>query len=69
MQPGFPKEPGPLKAESGAHFVQGYLYERCKRDGLPKGGYPNMGGIPKTTVASLEQTTSFIEAFDAEKKK
>jgi len=55
-------------APESAHFIKGYLSERVSREGVPKGGYPNLGGVPKPTVDSLEQTTSFIEAFDEKKK-
>ena len=65
MQPGFPKKLRKSNASSSAHMIEGYLSDRAAREGLPKGGYPNNGGLPKPNVDSLEMETSFVEAFRA----
>jgi hypothetical protein len=65
MQPGFPMKPGLLNGPPSIDMIEGYLSERAAREGLPKGGYPSNGGLPKPNVDFLEMETSFIEAFDA----
>jgi hypothetical protein len=64
MQEDFPKKPGPLNDLLSACYIKGYLSERVAREGLPKSGYPDLGGVPTPTVDRLEMETSFIEAFD-----
>ncbi len=64
MQDNFPKKPGPLNDQPDACMIEGYLSERVAREGLPKGGYPNLGGVPTPTVDHLEMESSAIEALD-----